>query len=173
MDFLKKHYEKIQRGLNITDDELKDVINLILKLNPRPGGNVGEINKAESYIIPDFFIINNAGKLELTLNSKNAPDLRISEGYREMLKEYDRGTKKDKRQKEAVLFISREEAPILTLYFPASAIHEEVLVSNEARSSAFNVNVRVSDLPGCNKPVFAKPFNSSDGLSSLTCGALK
>ncbi len=107
-EFTKKHYEKIQRGLNITDDELKDVINLILKLNPRPGGNVGEINKAESYIIPDFFILNNAGKLELTLNSKNAPDLRISEGYREMLKEYDRGSKKDKRQKEAVLFIKQK-----------------------------------------------------------------
>jgi len=107
-EFTKKHYEKIQRGLNISDDELKDVINLILKLNPRPGGNVGEINKAESYIIPDFFIINNAGKLELTLNSKNAPDLRISEGYRDMLKEYDRGTKKDKRQKEAVLFIKQK-----------------------------------------------------------------
>ncbi|MBV9962105.1 MAG: RNA polymerase factor sigma-54 [Parafilimonas sp.] len=107
-EFTKKHYEKIQRGLNISDDELKEVINLILKLNPRPGGNVGEINKAESYIIPDFFIVNNAGKLELTLNSKNAPDLRISEGYREMLKEYDRGTKKDKRQKEAVLFIKQK-----------------------------------------------------------------
>lgn len=107
-EFTKKHYEKIQRGLNISDDELKEVINLILKLNPRPGGNVGEINKAESYIIPDFFIINNAGKLELTLNSKNAPDLRISEGYRDMLKEYDRGNKKDKRQKEAVLFIKQK-----------------------------------------------------------------
>jgi len=107
-EFTKKHYEKIQRGLDISDEELRDVINLILKLNPRPGGNVGEVNKAESYIIPDFFIVNNAGKLELTLNSKNAPDLRISEGYREMLKEYDRGAKKDKRQKEAVLFIKQK-----------------------------------------------------------------
>ena len=107
-EFTKKHYEKIQRGLNIDDNELKEVITLILKLNPRPGGNVGEINKAESYIIPDFFILNNAGKLELTLNSKNAPDLRISEGYRDMLKEYDRGSKKDKRQKEAVLFIKQK-----------------------------------------------------------------
>jgi RNA polymerase sigma-54 factor len=69
MSSLKNIMKKITR-LNISDDELKDVINLILKLNPRPGGNVGEINKAESYIIPDFFIINNAGKLELTLNSK-------------------------------------------------------------------------------------------------------
>jgi RNA polymerase sigma-54 factor len=80
----------------------------IIRLNPKPGGNVGEINKAESYVVPDFFIFNNAGKLELTLNSRNAPELRISEGYRDMLKEYDRGAKKDKRQKEAVIFIKQK-----------------------------------------------------------------
>src|SRR2546423_8971875 len=91
-EFTKKHYEKIQRGLDLNDDELRDVINQIIRLNPKPGGNVGEVNKAESYIVPDFFIINTGGKLELTLNSKNAPDLRISEGYREMLKDYDRGS---------------------------------------------------------------------------------
>jgi RNA polymerase sigma-54 factor len=107
-EFTKKHYEKIQRGLNLTDDELKDVMQQITRLNPKPGSNVGEVNKAESYVVPDFFIFNNAGKLELTLNSKNAPELRISEGYRDMLKEYDRGTKKDKRQKEAVLFIKQK-----------------------------------------------------------------
>jgi RNA polymerase sigma-54 factor len=107
-EFTKKHYEKIQRGLNLTDDDLKDVINAIIRLNPKPGGNVGEINKAESYIVPDFFIVNNNGILELTLNSRNAPDLRISEGYRDMLKEYDKGSKKDKRQKEAVLFIKQK-----------------------------------------------------------------
>src|SRR5687767_15568575 len=107
-EFTKKHYEKIQRGLNLSDDDLKEVMHQITKLNPKPGGNVGEINKAESYVVPDFFIINNAGKLELTLNSRNAPELRISEGYRDMLKEYDRGTKKDKRQKEAVLFIKQK-----------------------------------------------------------------
>jgi RNA polymerase sigma-54 factor len=59
-------------------------------------------------VVPDFFIYNNAGKLELTLNSRNAPELRISEGYRDMLKEYERGAKKDKRQKEAVLFIKQK-----------------------------------------------------------------
>ncbi|ULQ56041.1 RNA polymerase factor sigma-54 [Flavihumibacter rivuli] len=107
-EFTKKHYDKIQRGLNIDDDQLKSVINQIIKLNPKPGGNVGEVNKAESYVVPDFFIYNNGGKLELTLNSKNAPDLRISEGYRDMLKEYDKGSKKDKRQKEAVLFIKQK-----------------------------------------------------------------
>jgi RNA polymerase sigma-54 factor len=107
-EFTKKHYEKIQRGLGLSDDDLKEVISAIIRLNPKPGGNVGEINKAESYIVPDFFIINNNGKLELTLNAKNAPDLHISEGYRDMLKEYDKGSKKDRRQKEAVLFIKQK-----------------------------------------------------------------
>jgi RNA polymerase sigma-54 factor len=80
----------------------------IVKLNPKPGGHAGELNKAEAYVVPDFFILNNAGKLELTLNGRNAPELRVSEGYRDMLKEYDRGSKKDKRQKEAVLFIKQK-----------------------------------------------------------------
>ena len=107
-EFTKKHYEKIQHNLNLTDAQIKEVINQIIKLNPKPGGNIGEINKAESYIIPDFFIINNNGRLELTLNARNAPDLRVSEGYRDMLKDYEKGSKKDKRQKEAVLFIKQK-----------------------------------------------------------------
>jgi len=107
-EFTKKHYEKIQRGLGLNDQELKAVMQQIIKLNPKPGGNIGEINKAESYVVPDFFILNNGGKLELTLNGRNPPELRISEGYRDMMKEYDRGAKKDKRQKEAVLFIKQK-----------------------------------------------------------------
>ncbi len=107
-EFTKKHYDKIQRALNLDDDQLREVINQIIKLNPKPAGSVGESGRAESYVVPDFFIYNQSGKLELTLNNKNAPDLRISEGYRDMLKEYDRGSKKDKRQKEAVLFIKQK-----------------------------------------------------------------
>ncbi len=107
-EFTKKHYDKIIRGLNITEDDLKKAINTIIRLNPKPGGALEVVNKAESYIVPDFFIFNNNGKLELSLNSKNAPDLRISDGYREMLRDYDKGSKKDKRQKEAVLFIKQK-----------------------------------------------------------------
>jgi RNA polymerase sigma-54 factor len=107
-EFSKKHYEKIQRGLGISSDEMKNLINIIVRLTPKPGGNVGEINRIESYIIPDFFIYNHNGKLELSLNSKNAPDLHISDGYRTILKEYEKGSKKDKRQKEAVFFIKQK-----------------------------------------------------------------
>ncbi len=107
-EFTKKHYEKIQRALTLTDDQLREIIGQIVKLNPKPGGTAGDTGKNTNYVIPDFFIANNVGKLELSLNSKNAPDLRISEGYRDMLKDYDKGTKKDKRQKEAVLFIKQK-----------------------------------------------------------------
>jgi RNA polymerase sigma-54 factor len=107
-DFIKKHYEKIQRSLNLTDAELKKLMQLIIRLNPKPAGNIGETNKAETYILPDFFIFNNGGLLELTLNSRNAPELKISEGYRDMLKDYERGSKSDKRQKEAVVFIKQK-----------------------------------------------------------------
>lgn len=107
-EFTKKHYEKIQKAMNLDDEDIKDVIGQIIRLNPKPGGQVGEINKLQTYVIPDFFVINVNGRLEVTLNSKNAPDLRISEGYRAMLRDYDRGSKKDKRQKETVLFIKQK-----------------------------------------------------------------
>ena len=106
--FIKKHYDKIQRHLNLNDDDFKSVINIIIKLNPKPGAAFAVVNKAENYIIPDFFVFNNNGIPELSLNSKNAPELRISEGYREMIKAYDRGEKKNKQQKEAVLFIKQK-----------------------------------------------------------------
>ena len=107
-EFIKKHYDKIQKHLGLNDEDFKNVISIIIKLNPKPGAAFAVLNKAESYIIPDFFIFNNNGIPELSLNSKNAPELRISEGYREMMKAYDRSEKKDKRQKEAVIFIKQK-----------------------------------------------------------------
>ena len=94
-EFTKKHYDKIQKYLELNDEDFKGVINSIIKLNPKPGAAYTVVNKAESYIIPDFFVYNNNGIPEITLNSKNAPELRISEGYREMMKAYDRSEKKE------------------------------------------------------------------------------
>jgi len=107
-EFTKKHYEKIQKGLNIDSDQLRTIIQQIVRLNPRPGMLVSESSSNELYIVPDFFISNQSGILELTLNGRNAPDLRISEGYKEMLTDYEKGSKQDKRQKEAVLFIKQK-----------------------------------------------------------------
>ncbi len=108
VEFTKKHYDKIQKHLDLNDEDFKKVIGIIIKLNPKPGAPFAVTNKAESYIIPDFFVYNNNGVLELTLNSKNAPELRISEGYKEMMRAYDRSEKKNKAQKETVMFIKQK-----------------------------------------------------------------
>ena len=107
-EFTKKHYEKIQKSLSLTQEDIKQVLHCIVKLNPKPAGNLGGGTSNEGYVLPDFFIFNNNGHLELTLNSRNAPELKISEGYRDMLKDYEKGSKTDKRQKEAVLFIKQK-----------------------------------------------------------------
>lgn len=107
-EFTKKHYDKITRAMNLSDEDLKEIIKVIIKLNPKPGAVFTRGAQAESYIIPDFIIQNNNGTLEVTLNQRNAPDLRVSTAFREMLKDYDKGDKKDTKQKEAVLFIKQK-----------------------------------------------------------------
>lgn len=107
-EFSKKHYDKISRKLNIENEEaFREAINIITKLNPKPGGTGEEAVKAQ-YLIPDFLLTNNSGKLELTLNSRNAPELRISRSYADMMKAYDKSNKKDKKLKETVTFIKQK-----------------------------------------------------------------
>lgn len=107
-EFIRKHYEKIQKHLGLDDEDFKEVINCIIKLNPKPGAAFAVVNRAVGYVIPDFYISSNNGVLELMLNAKNAPELRVSEGYKEMLTAYSRNEKKNKRQKEAVSFIKQK-----------------------------------------------------------------
>jgi len=106
-EFTKKHYARIQSRLDIDDDELKEALNIILKLNPKPGGSAPGLGKAQ-YIIPDFIITNDNGALNITLNARNAPDLRVSRSYSEMFDAYDKGAKKDKKLKEAVTFVKQK-----------------------------------------------------------------
>lgn len=107
-DFTKKHYDKIIKKLNLADEEeLKDAINLITKLNPKPGGAATGIAKTQ-YLIPDFILTNNNGKLELTLNSKNAPELKISRSYSDMIDAYEKSDKKDKKLKETISFVKQK-----------------------------------------------------------------
>lgn len=107
-EFSKKHYDKIARKLGIEDeDQLREAIYLITKLNPKPGGTGDEIVKTQ-YVIPDFILVNNNDKLELSLNSRNAPQLKVSRSYSEMLDAYDKSDKKDKKLKETVSFIKQK-----------------------------------------------------------------
>ncbi len=108
-EFTKKHYAKIQKKLDTEDEDfVRDAIELIVKLNPKPGGGSTATMVKNQYIIPDFILSNNNGKLELALNSRNAPELRISRSYTEMFKAYDKSDKKDKKLKEAVTFVKQK-----------------------------------------------------------------
>jgi len=106
-EFTKKHYDKLERSLNMDSDELKEVISEILKLNPKPGDS-NTVTTKQLQIIPDFHISNNDGVLILTLNSKNAPELRVSRSYQEMFEHYDKSSQKDKKLKEAVQFVKQK-----------------------------------------------------------------
>lgn len=106
-EFTKKHYDKLERMLGVSSEELKEVVNEILKLNPKPGDS-SEVNVKQLQVIPDFHIANSEGILVLTLNSQNAPELRISRDYKEMFEHYDKSAQKDKKMKEAVQFVKQK-----------------------------------------------------------------
>jgi RNA polymerase sigma-54 factor len=105
-EFSKKHYDKISKKLEIDEEILKDVIHEILKLNPRPGNSMADGQKSFQQVIPDFIITIDEGELQLTLNSRNAPELRVSKAYSKMMEEYSKT--KDKSSKEASMFVKQK-----------------------------------------------------------------
>ncbi len=107
-EFTKKHYDKILKKLEIEDQDLKEAIAEILKLNPKPGGSMKESSKNHQQIIPDFMITEFEGRLELTLNGRNAPELKVSREYEQMLRTYADGAKTSKSDKDAVLFVKQK-----------------------------------------------------------------
>lgn len=106
-EFSKKHYNKLLRQLSLFNDDLKAATEEILKLNPKPGSAFASSSKSVKYIVPDFIIENKDGELELTLNTKNAPELRVNDQYREMLENYS-NNRKDKKQREAAMFVKQK-----------------------------------------------------------------
>lgn len=166
-EFTKKHYEKIQKSLNLNDDEIKSVINQIVKLSPKPGNLLESSHSNENFIIPDFFITNNMGKLELTLNSKNAPDLRVSEGYREMLRDYEKGSQKDKRQKEAVVFI-KQKLDAAKWFIDAIKQRQDTLINTMSAIMQYQYNFFVSGDETELKPMILKDVAEKIGLDIST-----
>lgn len=108
-EFSKKHYTKIQEKLELEDYELKEILQEILKLNPRPGNSASETSRVVAGVVPDFLIANNDGELELSLNSRNAPSLKVSREYKRMIQEYAENKKdSSKSQKEAAMFAKQK-----------------------------------------------------------------
>ena len=106
--FSKKHYLKLQKKFNISENLLKYAIQEIERLNPKPGSSFSNNLQSVEHVVPDFTIKIVDGKLSLTLNARNAPELHISKSYSEMLLGYKASDKKSKAQKEAVQFIKQK-----------------------------------------------------------------
>jgi len=107
-EFTKKHYEKIAKRLDIEEEELKPAIDLILHLNPKPGNSMMEASRTVQHVVPDFLLSVEDDELKLNLNSRNAPELRISREYKEMMHHYAKTKVKDAKEKEALLFVKQK-----------------------------------------------------------------
>jgi RNA polymerase sigma-54 factor len=166
-EFTKKHYEKIQRALVLNDEDLKEVIQIIIKLNPKPGALFSTTNKLELYVIPDFYVYNNNGVLEVSLNQKNAPDLRVSSTFRDMLKDYDRGDKKDNRQKEAVLFI-KQKIDSAKWFIDAVKQRQETLMLTMTRILNLQEDFFLTGDETSLKPMILKDISDRTGLDIST-----
>ena len=105
--FSHKHYIKLQERIGISEEELKNALGIIAKLNPKPGGALSNTIQ-NTHIVPDFILTLEEGKIEVRLNRRNAPQLHVSQAYKEMLAGYQESTKKSKSQQEAVLFIKQK-----------------------------------------------------------------
>ncbi|MBC6997183.1 RNA polymerase factor sigma-54 [Cytophaga sp. FL35] len=106
--FTKKHYKKLIQKHNITEEQLRDAISEIEKLNPKPGGSYSGNNRMVEHVVPDFSIRIVEGELELSLNGRNAPELHVSKEYSNMLKGYKETKEKSKSQKDTILFIKQK-----------------------------------------------------------------
>ncbi|MFT6717453.1 MAG: RNA polymerase sigma-54 factor [Saprospiraceae bacterium] len=108
-EITKKHYTKIIKRKDITEEQLKDAVAEILKLNPKPGNSMNETQRTAQTIIPDFILNSQNENLELSLNSRNAPELKISREYTNLMKAYSANKKgANKSQKDAVLFVKQK-----------------------------------------------------------------
>lgn len=107
-EFSKKHYDKIMKKLAITEEELRDAVEEIIKLNPKPGNSGGDAAKGSLHVFPDFTINNNEGDLELVINTRNMPELRVSRYYQQMLEAYVKSKNQDSKTKEAIQFVKQK-----------------------------------------------------------------
>lgn len=106
--FSKKHYQKLLSKYDISEEELREAIDVIAHLNPKPGGAFSGNTRIVEHVIPDFTIKIVDGELELSLNGRNAPEMHVSKDYSEMLKGYKASKEKSKAQKDAIMFIKQK-----------------------------------------------------------------
>ncbi len=106
--FSKKHYDKLIQKYSISEEDLRNAIEEIASLNPKPGASFSNNSRITEHVVPDFTIRIVEDELQLSLNARNTPDLHVSGAYQQMLQGYKESKNKSKSQKEAVLFIKQK-----------------------------------------------------------------
>jgi RNA polymerase sigma-54 factor len=105
----KKHYDKLLSRLSVTEEMLRKALKEIAKLNPKPGSALFSTSRIVQHIIPDFRITIIDGQLDLSMNTGVLPELRVNSTFKELLQNYkEAGPKKDKAQKDAVIFVKQK-----------------------------------------------------------------
>ncbi|EFK95519.1 RNA polymerase, sigma 54 subunit, RpoN [sediment metagenome] len=175
-EFTKKHYDKILNRMDISEEDLKGAIDEILKLNPKPGGSYSDpLNKTFEQIVPDFILENNDGELELSLNSRNIPELRVSRTYNEMLQSFI--AKKDnhsRTEKEAISFVKqkldsakwfidairqRQNTLLITMH-TILAYQKEYFIEGDERKMRPMILKDIADLTGLDISTISRVANS-------------
>ena len=106
--FIKKHYDKLQTALDLTEDDLRAALEELTRLNPKPGNAGSESSRVVHHVIPDFLLSVDGEDIVLQLNGRNAPELRVSRTYRDMMDTYAQGGRQDKATKEALTFVKQK-----------------------------------------------------------------
>ncbi len=108
-EFTKKHYDKIIHKLSIEEEDLKEAVDVILRLNPKPGSSFANaMSKNSQHITPDFIMEFIDGEIIMSLNSKNVPELKVSRTYTNMLESYNKNKSNNKQQKDAISFVKQK-----------------------------------------------------------------
>ncbi len=106
-EFSRKHYDRIMTRTGMSKDELKEAMDEIVHLNPRPGGQIDDsyVEQAQQ-IVPDFILDNKDGELILTMPKFSVPELRVNKRYADLL--MNSAASSGKRGKEAVSFVKQK-----------------------------------------------------------------
>lgn len=168
-EFSKKHFDKIIQKLDIEESDLKDALREILKLNPKPGNSENDSsNKMQNIaIIPDFILDEIDGELELSLNSRNVPELKLSKTYADMLLAYRDAKVKNKEQKDAVSFV-RQKIESAKWFIDAIKQRHQTLLGTMHHIIEFQMEFFKTGDETKLKPMILKDIADSTGLDVST-----
>jgi RNA polymerase sigma-54 factor len=165
--FTKKHYEKLAQKYHVSQQTLRKAIEEIERLNPKPGNSFSGTTKPIEHVIPDFAIKIIEGKLELSLNGRNAPTLHVSRDYQDMMQTYKDSKDKSQAQKDAVSFI-KQKLDSAKWFIDAIKQRQETLLVTMEAIMQYQKEYFLSGDEGKLKPMILKDIAEIVGLDIST-----